>query len=48
MMVVGLLQWFIEDGDDTAGVIAKVYRLRKKDAALGGVQFMSQFNILIR
>ena len=47
-MIVGLLQWFIEDGDNAAGVIVKVNELRKKDALLRGVQFMPQFNVLIR
>ena len=43
-----LLQWFIEDGGDQTQVIAKVNRLRQKDASLGGAQFMSQFNLLSR
>lgn len=43
-----LIQWFIEDGGDKDEAQAKVNRLRKKDATLGGVQFMSQFNLMIR
>lgn len=41
---VRLLQWFIEEGGDKIIATAKINRLRKKDASLGGAQFMSQFN----
>lgn len=44
---VKLIQWYIEDGGDQTQVIAKINRLRKKDASLGGVQFMAQFNTMI-
>jgi hypothetical protein len=43
---VRLLQWFIEEGGDPTVATAKVNRLRKKDASLGGAEFMSQFNTL--
>jgi tetratricopeptide (TPR) repeat protein len=43
---VRLLQWFIEEGGDKTVAIAKINRLRKKDASLGGAQFMSQLNTL--
>lgn len=43
---VRLLQWFIDDGGNPTIAIAKINRLRKKDASLGGAQFMSQFNTL--
>ncbi len=43
-----LIQWFIDDGGDKDEAQAKVNRLRKKDATLGGVQFMSQFNLMFR
>ena len=45
---VRVLQWFVEDGGNAAEVIAMVNRLRKKDASLGGAQFMPQFNALVR
>ena len=41
---VRLLQWFIEEGGDKIIATSKINRLRKKDASLGGAQFMSQFN----
>ncbi len=41
---VRLLQWFIAEGGDKSVATAKINRLRKKDASLGGAQFMSQFN----
>jgi len=43
-----MLQWHIADGGDRNEVIAKINRLRKKDASLGGAQFISQFNKLLR
>ena len=43
---VRLLQWFINDGGNPTIATAKINRLRKKDASLGGAQFMSQFNTL--
>lgn len=43
---VRLLQWFIDEGGDPTVATAKVNRLRKKDASLGGAEFMSQFNTL--
>ena len=43
---VRLLQWFIDDGGNPTIATAKINRLRKKDASLGGAQFMSQFNTL--
>ena len=42
-----VLQWYVADGGNTAEVTAKINRLRKKDASLGGAQFMSQFNALL-
>lgn len=44
---VRLLQWFIEEGGDKTVATAKINRLRKKDASLGGAQFMSQFNEVV-
>ena len=44
---VRVLQWYVADGGNTAEVTAKINRLRKKDASLGGAQFMSQFNTLL-
>ena len=41
---VRLLQWFIQEGGDKTVATAKINRLRKKDASLGGAQFMTQFN----
>jgi hypothetical protein len=45
---VRLLEWFVEGGGSRAEAIAKINRLRKKDASLGGAQFMVQFNTLSR
>ncbi len=45
---VRIIQWFIEDGGNIVEAQAKVNRLRKKDATLGGAQFMSVFNSLCR
>ena len=46
-MIVGLLQWFIEEGGNPTIATAKINRLRKKDASLGGAQFMSQLDSLV-
>jgi hypothetical protein len=45
---VRLLEWYIEGGGSRVDAIAKVNRLRNKDASLGGAQFMVQFNALSR
>ncbi len=42
-----LLQWFIDEGGSASEVVAKVNRLRKKDASLGGAVFISQFNSFV-
>ena len=42
-----LLQWFIDDGGNVDEVVAKVNRLRKKDASLGGGFFLSEFNSIL-
>ena len=48
MSNVRLLQWFLEDGGNKVEANAKVNRLRKKDASLGGAMFISQFNSICR
>jgi hypothetical protein len=42
-----LLQWYIDDGGNATEVVAKVNRLRKKDASLGGELFLSEFNSVL-
>ena len=44
---VRILQWYAEDGGDQVEIAAKINRLRKKDASLGGAQFISEFNALL-
>ena len=44
---VRILQWYAEDGGEPVEIAAKINRLRKKDASLGGAQFISEFNALL-
>ena len=39
---VRLIQWYVEDGGNRSEAIAKINRLRKKDASLGGAIFNTQ------
>ena len=41
-----LIEWHLQDGGDKVGAIAKVNRLRKMDASLGGTHFQHLFNEL--